>query len=196
MPLYFFRQDQTSQSLRKQAHLQSGRVCQRLLLIANLLDGIEIDEATRLVGLQRGAAYQWHNRYEEEGISGLHDRVRSGKKCQVSDEIGREIYDRICAGAILERDGVVSFRGADVKKWLEDDYSINLQKSAVYNLIHRLKLSWLVPRPRHWKSDAEAQAEFLKLLHYNSRESRRTKLKVSESKCGSATKLVSVSKTQ
>ncbi|MBF0561780.1 MAG: transposase, partial [Alphaproteobacteria bacterium] len=152
---------------RKQAHLQSGRVCQRLLLIANLLDGMEVDEAARLVGLGCGAAYRWHNRYEEEGIDGLHDRFRASRKCRVSAEIGQEIYDRMCAGADLDRDGVVTFRGLDVKQWLEKDYDIKLQKTAVYELIHRLKLSWLVPRPRHWLADAQAQAEFLKPLDCN-----------------------------
>lgn len=167
MPLYFFRREHSSDSLRKQAHVASGRVCKRILLIANLLDGMDVDEATRLVGLRRGAAYDWRNRYEEEGIEGLYDRVRPGKQRRVSATVEKEIYDRVCTGAVLERDGVVSFRGRDVKQWLEQDYDIKLGKSAVYNLLHKLKLSWLAPRPRHWRADAQAQEEFRKLLEYN-----------------------------
>jgi transposase len=35
-------------------------------MIANLLEGMEPEEAGRLCGLSRTAAYEWHNRYEEE----------------------------------------------------------------------------------------------------------------------------------
>jgi hypothetical protein len=39
-------------------------------MIANLLEGMEHEEAARLAGVSRSAAYEWHNRYEEEGIEG------------------------------------------------------------------------------------------------------------------------------
>jgi hypothetical protein len=60
-----------------------GRVCQRVLLIANLLEGMEHEEAARLAGLSRSAAYDWHNRYEEGGIEGLRDRPRPGRQPRV-----------------------------------------------------------------------------------------------------------------
>jgi transposase len=45
-------------------------------MIANLLEGMEHEEAARLAGLSRSAAYEWHNRYEEDGIEGLPPRGR------------------------------------------------------------------------------------------------------------------------
>jgi transposase len=33
-------------------------------MIANMLEGMEHEEAARLAGLSRSAAYEWHNRYE------------------------------------------------------------------------------------------------------------------------------------
>ena len=36
-------------------------VCQRVLMIANLLEGMEHEAAARLAGLSRSAAYEWHN---------------------------------------------------------------------------------------------------------------------------------------
>ena len=48
-------------------------------MIVNMLEGMEHEEAARLAGLSRSAAYEWHNRYEEGGIEGLRDRpVRVG----------------------------------------------------------------------------------------------------------------------
>src|ERR1700730_17172325 len=42
--------------------------------------GMEPEEAARLAGLSRSAAYEWHNRYEEDGIEGLRDRPRPGRQ--------------------------------------------------------------------------------------------------------------------
>ena len=71
MPAYFFRSEPGAAELRRLARRESGRVCQRVLMIANLLEGMEHEEAARLAGLSRSAAYEWHNRYEEDGIEGL-----------------------------------------------------------------------------------------------------------------------------
>ncbi|MGA7868408.1 MAG: helix-turn-helix domain-containing protein, partial [Stellaceae bacterium] len=68
MPAYFFRSEPGAAELRCLARRESGRVCQRVLMIANMLEGMEHEEAARLAGLSRSAAYEWHNRYEEEGI--------------------------------------------------------------------------------------------------------------------------------
>ena len=71
------------QKLRRLARRESGRVCQRVLLIANMLEGMEHEEAARLARLSRSAAYEWHNRHEEDGIAGLRDRPRPGRQPRV-----------------------------------------------------------------------------------------------------------------
>ena len=77
MPVHVFRTEHSAVDLRRLARRESGRVCQRLLLIANLLDGAEREAAARVVGLGRQAAYDWHSRSEEEGVNGLRDRPRA-----------------------------------------------------------------------------------------------------------------------
>src|SRR6201988_4745929 len=74
MPAYFFRSEPGAAELRRLARGESGRVCQRVLMIANMLEGMEHEEAARLAGLSRSAAYEWHDRYEEDGLEGLRDR--------------------------------------------------------------------------------------------------------------------------
>src|SRR5437660_211167 len=80
MAAYFFRSEPGAVELRRLARGESGRVCQRVLMIANMLEGMEHQEAARLAGLSRSAAYEWHNRYEEGGIEGLRDRPRPGRQ--------------------------------------------------------------------------------------------------------------------
>ena len=67
MPAYFFRSEPGAAELRRLARRERARVCQRVLMIANMLEGMEHEEAARLAGLSRSAAYEWHNRYEEGG---------------------------------------------------------------------------------------------------------------------------------
>jgi len=75
-----FRGEPGAAELRRLARRESGRVCQRVLMIANMLEGMEHEEAARLAGLSRSAAYEWHNRYEEDGLERLRDRPRPGRQ--------------------------------------------------------------------------------------------------------------------
>jgi hypothetical protein len=58
MPAYFLRSEPGAAELRRLARRESGRVCQRVLMIANMLEGMEQEEAGRLAGLSRSAAYE------------------------------------------------------------------------------------------------------------------------------------------
>jgi len=167
MPAYFFRSEPGAAELRSLARRESGRVCQRVLMIANMLEGMEHEDAARLAGLSRSAAYEWHNRYEEEGIEGLRDRPRRGRQPRVDEATAMRLKERIVAGADLARDGVVAFRGVDAQRILKEEFAIECSLSSTYRLLHRMQLSWLVPRPRHPAADAMAQAAFPQLWHCN-----------------------------
>src|SRR6266446_6263025 len=138
MPAYFFRSEPGAAELRRLARRERGRVCQRVLMIANMLEGMEHEEAARSAGLSRSAAYEWHNRYEEDGIEGLRDRPRPGRQ-----------------------------PGVDAQRLLKEEFDIDCSLSSTYRLLHRIQLSWLVPRPRHPQADATVQAEFSQLLDCN-----------------------------
>ena len=139
----------------------------RQVMLAIMLEGMEHEEAARSAGLSRSAAYEWHNRYEEDGIAGLRDRPRPGRQPRVDAVTSARFKERIAAGAELERDGVVAFRGVDAQRILKEEFAIDCSLSSTYRLLHRLKLSWLAPRPRHPQADATAQAAFSQLLDCN-----------------------------
>src|SRR5256714_2584750 len=146
MPAYFFRSEPGAAELRRMARRESGRVCQRVLMIANMLEGMEHEEAARLAGLSRSAAYEWHNRYEKDGIEGLRDRPRPGRQPRVEAATSARVKERIVAGAELARDGVVAVRGVDAHRLLQEGFSIDCSLSSTYRLLHRLTLSWVARR--------------------------------------------------
>ena len=52
------------------------------------------------------------------------------------------------------------FAGSDAQRILKEEFDIECSLSSTYRLLHRVKLSWLAPRPRHPQADATAQAAF------------------------------------
>jgi transposase len=62
---------------------------------------------------------------------------------------------------------VVGFRAVDAQRILKAEFDLDCSLSSTYRLLHRVKLSWLVPRPRHPAADATAQAGFPQLLRCN-----------------------------
>src|ERR1700748_380230 len=167
MSAYFFRSEPGAAELRRLARGESGRVCQRVLMIANMLEGMEHEEAARLAGLRRSAGHELPKRYGEDGIEGWAGRPRPGRQSRVDAVTSARFKKRIVAGAELARDGVVAFRGVDAQRMLKEEFDIDCSLSITYRLRHRLKLSWLAPRPRHPEADAAAQAEFSQLLDCN-----------------------------
>jgi transposase len=131
--------------LQRLARQEGGRICQRVLMIGNMLEGMEHQEAARLAGLSRSAAYEWHNRDEEDGIEGLRDRPRPGRQPRVDAVTSARFKERMVAGAVLERDGVVAFRGVDAQRILDarrilkEEFEIDCSLSNTYRLLHRIK---------------------------------------------------------
>lgn len=194
MPVFFFRTEPSAAELRKLARQESGRVCQRMLLIANLLDGMAREEAARTVGLSLATTYHWHNRYEEEGVDGLRDKPGRGRPRRLTAEQEASIAQQVAAGADLDRDGVVAFRGVDIQRLIQEQTGHKFSLTNIYRMLHQHRLSWLAPRPRHPGADAEAQAAFPQLSSHNSNESSTSGLAARESKSGSKTKRASARK--
>lgn len=196
MPVYIARDDYSAAELRLEARAAgNGRESVRLLLIANLLDGMEREEAAAAVGLSAVRSYEWVHRYEEEGVAGLRDRPRRGRRPRLDEARAQAFKARIVAGADLERDGVVAFRGLDAQRILREEFGVEHCLSSVYLILHQLQLSRLVPRPLHRKSDAQSQEAFRKRQGCNSAESGAPKRPANESKSGSRTKPGSVKRT-
>ena len=63
-------------------------------------------------------------------------------------------------GPDVERDGIVAWRGGDVRAMVEQRFGVKLALSSIYWLLGELPLSALVPRPRHSEADPAAQAAF------------------------------------
>src|ERR1700745_3077047 len=67
--------------LRREAgRCRDARAAGRRLALALVLEGASREEAARAAGMDRPTLRDWVHRYNEEGLAGLHERPRTGRK--------------------------------------------------------------------------------------------------------------------
>ena len=139
---------------------KDARIAKRVWIAWQARLGRTEPQITEAIGLSRRSVQTWVQRYNEEGLAGLRDRVGRGRQPILSEVEQQRVADRLEEGP---REGdVCSLRGLDFQKFIEDQLGKLMSLSAVYDLLHELNYEWLVPRPKHRKSDPEAITAFKK----------------------------------
>ena len=159
------RDDLPAAELRRRARLEKdGRVACRMLALANALDGMSRAEAATQVGLDRQALRDWVIRYNAEGVEGLRDRPRSGRRSFLDPAQREELKALVLAGPDPETDGVSTWRAQDIRRLVKTRFQQNYSENGILKVLHGLGLSWQKARPVHPAADREAQAAFKKNL--------------------------------
>ena len=74
----------SAKELRRQARGEkSGRVAARMFAIANVLSGMSREMAAKTAGMERQTLRDWVHRFNAEGVEGLRDRPRSGRRWKI-----------------------------------------------------------------------------------------------------------------
>ena len=146
---------------------QDARVAKRIWIAWQARRGRTEPQITEAIGWSRRSVQTWVQRYNEEGLAGLRDRAGRGRQPILSEAEQQLVADRLEEGP---REGdACSLRGLDFQKFIEDQLGKLMSLSAVYDLLHELNYEWLVPRPKHRKSDPEAIAALKKKSRKSSR---------------------------
>lgn len=104
---------------------------------------------------------QWVGDYNRDALDGLADR-RGGNRRYLDDEQAQALCDYLDRVSEDPQDG--PRHAAELLPWIEEHFGVVYSLSGLYDLLHRLGYSWLMPRPRHPKHDPAAQAAFKKTL--------------------------------
>ena len=129
----------------------------RIALFA--LRGHKKKEIAGLLGVPTSVVEEWAYRYRDGGIDNLSPKKQAGRKTKLPPERHEEFKKRMTAGP-REGDGVCTLRGKDAVRILNEEYQVEYTLNGAYELLHRLNLSCLTPRPRHEKNDPAAMEEF------------------------------------
>ena len=163
MTIAITRREAGAGELRREAgRCRDARAARRMLALALVLEGSSREEAARAAGMDRQTLRDWVHRYNAEGLPGLRDRPRSGRRPRLSPEQEAELVAAVERGPDPDRDGVVRWRRVDLKALIEVRFAVRLHERTVGKVLRRLGFTRLSVRPKHPKADEAAQEAFKK----------------------------------
>src|SRR6188508_554823 len=95
---------------REAARCRDARAARRMLALALVLEGASREEAARAAGMDRQTLRDWVHRYNAEGLAGLSDRPRSGRKPRLTAGQEAELVTAVEQGPDPDRDPRVGLR--------------------------------------------------------------------------------------
>jgi transposase len=163
MAVAITRRELDAGGLRREAgRCRDAKAARRMLALALVLEGGSREAAARAAGMDRQTLRDWVHRYNAEGLPGLRDRRRPGRKPRLTAGQEAELAAAVERGPDPERDGVVRWRRVDLRALIEARFAVRLHERSVGKVLRRLGFARLSVRPRHPKADAAAQEAFKK----------------------------------
>jgi transposase len=157
------RTDISAAELRRLARREKDRAAAaRMMAIAGALEGLSRAEAARLAGMERQALRDAVVRYNAEGLAGLHDRPRSGRRPRLDAAQRTALRQLVVDGPDVEATGLSAWTLAELCEAVRGCWGVSYHPSHMARLMHGLGLSWQKARPSHPKADAAAREAFAK----------------------------------
>jgi len=175
---------------RRQQRNATQRDRYRAVLLA--LEGHEAPAIARTLDRSRRFVQRWVYQYRDHGLEALGSQRQSGRPSKLPVAQQEAFKTRFLADP-TEADGVCSLRAKEAQRILTQEFGVAYTLGGIYDLLHRLGLSCLVPRPRHPKNDPAQMQRGRDDAPLLSRKRHRN-TRTSASKSGSRTKPASVSK--
>ena len=179
--------------LRQQSRQQQNakqRDRYRAILLA--IEGHDAPAIARTLGHSRGFVQRWVYVYRDHGLEAVSPKRQTGRPPNLPATKEEPFKERFLAEP-TEADGVCTLRAKEAQRILREEFGVEYTLPGVYDLLHRLGLSCLAPRPRHRKNDPEQMQQWVENAPLLSGKSaKRTPGKRSRS--GSRTKRGSASK--
>src|SRR3954451_754207 len=149
MTVAITRKEPGAVELRREARrCRDTAASRRMLALALVLEGASRAEAARAAGMDRQTLRDWVHRYDEEGLAGLRDRPRSGRRPRLSPEQEAELAAAVERGPDPARDGVVRWRRVDLRALIEARFAVRPHERTVGEVRRRLGFTRLSGRAR------------------------------------------------
>jgi transposase len=118
------------------------------LALASILDGASRGDAARNAGMDWQTLRDWVHRYNAEGIDGLLDRPRSGRKLRLSQDQLAEFDKIVETPPDPVADGVVRWRCSDLKAQIAERFGVVLLERSVGRILNERGFRKLSARPK------------------------------------------------
>ena len=133
-----------------------------LLLIAK---GKLVTQASDALAIEQRTVRNWVHQFLKEGLAGIKDHRTAGRVARMTAEQMKLLKERIEQGP-LPQDKICSLRGQDIRRIIHQEFGLEYSLDGVYYLLrYGLGMSYVKPRPHHYKADKAAQESFKKTSH-------------------------------
>lgn len=158
MTIAITRGDFRAEELRREARRsRDANQSRRLLALALILEGASRTEAARLAGMDRQTLADWVHRYNAEGVAGLLDRKRTGRRPLLSGAQLAELDRIVETPPDPVADGVVRWRCCDLKALIAKRFGIEISEGSVGRILKERGFRKLSARPRHPEANEASQ---------------------------------------
>jgi transposase len=149
--------------MRSESKVKQRDRLRAVLLAAEGEAGAELegDQIASRLGRSPRFVDQWLARYRSGGLAAIKPGKAKGQPPKLTLENQQAFKARLLAGPTDADGGVCTLRGTDARRILAAEFGVEMALSGVYDLMHRLNLSCLRPRPLHRKNDPKAVADWL-----------------------------------
>lgn len=124
----------------------------RLRAVQLAISGESTLTIMRMLDRSRGFVQRWCYAYRDGGLDAVQAKSPTGRPPTLPPDQHAQFKQRVLDGP-RDSDGVCALRGRDFIRILNEEYGASYTLSGAYELLHRLNLSVLSPRPQHRKSD-------------------------------------------
>src|SRR3954465_10296771 len=139
MTVAITRKELGAVELRREARrCRDTAASRRMLALALVLEGASGGEAARGAGMDGQTPRDWVHRYNAEGLAGLRDRPRSGRKPRLTPGQEAELAAAVERGPDPDRAGVVRWRRIALRALIETRFAVRLHERTVGKVLRRL----------------------------------------------------------
>ena len=146
------------------ARSRDAQAARRMLALALVLDGVDRKAAAQTCGMDRQTLRDWVHRYNAEGLAGLSNHWGAPRPRRLDPSQVSELTAWLKAGPDPAVDGVARWRRQDLQALIAERFGVELHERTVGKYLAALGYRRLSVRPRHPKTDPQAQEAFKKTL--------------------------------
>lgn len=141
-------------------HEANAKQRDRYRVVELAIAGEQCPTIMKMLGRSRGFVQRWAYTYRDGGLDAVAVKPQPGRPTILPADRHEAFRRRVLDGPTPD-DGVAALRGSDMLGILEREFGVSYSLGGLYDLLHRLNLSVLAPRPEHRKSDPEAMAKWV-----------------------------------
>ena len=161
----------------------------RFRTVCLAIQGLHTTAIIATLSRSRSFVQHWAYVYRDQGIDAIRVGKPSGAPTKLTPQAEQRFKARMLAGA-TEADGVGTLGGCDAQRIIEQEFAVAYSLPGVYDLMHRLGMSCLKPRPRHRKNDPQVMQQWVDDAPFLSSTFKKH-IRKNKSKSGSKTKRAS-----